>query len=195
MTLSSTEAEFVAMSVAATEIKFVVSLLGEIGGEMPPMPSILREDNTGAIFMAKNTAIGQRTKHVDIWYRFVNDMVQQGDLSVVHISGDENPSDVMTKNLPYALHAKHNSTIVNGTLGKFYDLRNMEDVKPSRATVVSADTTRRVVRPLSTTAGKSQTNDTGTICSAISQINACENGWTLVKSKSQKVNPSTTGID
>ena len=103
---------------------------------------------SGAIFMAKNTAIGQRTKHVDIRYRFINDMVQQGDLSVVHISGDENPSDVMTKNLPYALHAKHNSTIVNGTLGKFYDPRNTEDVKPSRATVVSADTTSRVVCPL-----------------------------------------------
>ena len=70
----------------------------------------------------------------------------------------------------------------------------MQFVKPSRATVVSADTTSRVVRPLLTTV-KGQTNDTGTICSAVSQINVCENGWTLVKSKSQKVNPNTTGID
>ena len=104
------------------------------------------------------------------------------------------PCDVMTKNLPYALHAKHNSTIVNGTLGKFYDPRNTEDVKPSRATVVSADTTSRVVHPSFTTV-KSQTNDTGTICFAASQINVCENEWTLIKSKSQKINPSTTGID
>ena len=59
VTLSTTEAEFVAMSVAATEIKFVVSLLSEIGKGPPLLPSILREDNTGAIFMAKNTAIGQ----------------------------------------------------------------------------------------------------------------------------------------
>ena len=64
------------MSVAATEIKFVVSILTEIGGEPPPLPSILQEDNTGVIFMAKNTAIGQCTKHVDIWYQFVNGMVQ-----------------------------------------------------------------------------------------------------------------------
>ena len=70
----------------------------------------------------------------------------------------------------------------------------VQRVKPSRATVVSADTTSRVVLPSSTT-DKGQTNDTGTICSAVSQINACENGWTLVKSKSQKVNPNTTGID
>jgi hypothetical protein len=193
VTLSSTEAEFVAMSIAATEIKFVVSLLTEIGGESPSLPSILREDNTGAIFMAKNTAIGQRTKHVDIRYRFVNDMVQQGDLSVVHIPGDENPSDVMTKNLPYALHHKHTKTILDGLLGKLCDPRNTEDVKLSRATVVPTDTTSRVVRP-SSTPDNGQAS-TGTSCSAVSQINACENGWTLVKSKSQKINPNNTGID
>ena len=67
-------------------------------------------------------------------------------------------------------------------------------VKSSRATVVSADTTSRVVCPLSTTV-KSQTNDTGTICSAVSQINACENGWTLIKFRSQKINSKNAGID
>ncbi|KAI2489962.1 Reverse transcriptase (RNA-dependent DNA polymerase) [Fragilaria crotonensis] len=70
VTLSSTEAEFVAMSMAATEVKFIVSLLTEMGNGpldsngpsgsgSPLLPSILREDNTGAIFMANNTAIGQ----------------------------------------------------------------------------------------------------------------------------------------
>ena len=68
VTLSLTEAKFVAMSMAATEIKFIVSLLTEMGNGPPAMPSILREDNTGAIFMAKNTAISQSTKHVDIRY-------------------------------------------------------------------------------------------------------------------------------
>ena len=107
MTLSSTESEFVAMSMVATEVKFIVSLLTEIGKLPPVLPSILKEDNTGAIFMAKNTAIGQRTKHVDVRYRFVNDMVLAGELLVDHIRSGENPSDCMTKNLPLALHAKH----------------------------------------------------------------------------------------
>ena len=61
VTLSITEEEFV-----ATEMKFVASLLSDIGKGPPLLPSILREDNTGAIFMAKNTAIGQRIKHMDI---------------------------------------------------------------------------------------------------------------------------------
>ena len=36
VTLSLTEAEFVAMSMAATEIKFIVSLLTEMGNVRPP---------------------------------------------------------------------------------------------------------------------------------------------------------------
>ena len=115
VTLSSTEAEFVAMSMVATEVKFVVSLLTEMGNgppdDGPPgngssgngllvLPSILKEDNTGAIFMAKNTAIGQRTKHVDIRYRFVNDMILANDLLVEHIRSGENPSDKETPVTP-----------------------------------------------------------------------------------------------
>jgi hypothetical protein len=60
VTLSSTESEFVAMSMVATEVKFIVSLLTEImgvhgsvhdghvgnGASGPMLPSILREDNT-----------------------------------------------------------------------------------------------------------------------------------------------------
>jgi hypothetical protein len=141
VTLSSTESEFVAMSMAATEIKFVVSLLTEIFKGPPTLPSILKEDNTGAIFMAKNTAIGQRTKHVDIRYRFVNDMVLCKDLSVEHIRSGDNPSDMMTKNLPLALFAKHALIVSAGQLGTLYDLQNTEDVESHSATVEATDTT------------------------------------------------------
>ena len=101
--------------------------------------------------MAKNTAIGQRTKHVDIRYQFVNDMVQQGDLTVVHIPDGDNPSDLMTKNLQHASHEKHTSTIVNGLIGDFCDSWNTEDNKLSCATVVSVDCISSVVRPSTNT--------------------------------------------
>jgi hypothetical protein len=113
-------------------------LLTEIGKVPPLLPSILKEDNTGAIFMAKNTAIGQRTKHVDVRYRFVNDMVLAGDLLVDHIRSGENPSDCMTKNLPLALHAKHAGIIHAGMLADLYDSRNTEDVEPYGTTVAIA---------------------------------------------------------
>ena len=125
--------------------------------------------------MAKNTAIGKRTNHVDIQYWFVNDMVQQGDLLVAHIPGNQNPSDVMTKNLPYALHHKHTKTISDGLLGELCDPQNTGDVEPSRAIVVSADSTNGAVCPLSSP-DNSQAS-TGTSCSDGSQINTCEDGY------------------
>ncbi len=128
MTLSSTEAEFVAMNMVATEVKFVVSLLTEMGNSPPVLPSILNEDNTGAIFMAKNTAIGQRTKHMDIRYRFVNDMILAKEIWVEHTRSRENPSNAMTKNLYLTLFGKHASIISDGLLGSFYDPQNTEDV-------------------------------------------------------------------
>jgi hypothetical protein len=61
VTLSSTEAEYVAMSQCAQEIKFIAMLLIEVTGDKNMiLPSILREDNTGAIFTAKNQQLGTR---------------------------------------------------------------------------------------------------------------------------------------
>ena len=129
ITLSSTEAEYVAMSSATSEIKFVTSVIEEILGKPPPLPSLLYEDNTGAIFMAKNIAVGQRTKHVDIRTRFTNDMVKNGKLKIIFIRSADNPADGMTKNLPSALHSKHFHTVYGGMLKKLIeDHQSREDV-------------------------------------------------------------------
>ncbi len=144
---------FVAMSMVATEVKFIVSLLTEImgvhgsshdghvgsGASGPMLPSILREDNTGAIFMAKNTVIGSRTKHVDVQYRFVNNMVLAEELSEEHIRSGENPSDCMTKNLPLAVFGKHAALICDGRLARLHEPTNTEDVRSNCATVGKID--------------------------------------------------------
>jgi hypothetical protein len=107
----------------------------EMGKGPQVLPSILNKDNTGAILMAKNTAIRQRTKHVDIRYRIVNDMILAKELWVEHIRSGENPSDAMTKNLPRALFGKNASIMSDRLLGSLYDPQNTEDVKSYCATV------------------------------------------------------------
>ena len=74
MTLSSTEAEYVALSACAQEVKFVSMLLGEINEVKKP--SVIYEDNQGAIFLAKNRQVGICTKHIDIRHNFLRDMVE-----------------------------------------------------------------------------------------------------------------------
>jgi hypothetical protein len=180
VTLSSTESEFVAMSMAATEIKFVVSLLTELFKGPPTLPSILKEDNTGAIFMAKNTAIGQRTKHVDIRYRFVNDMILCKDLSVEHIRSGDNPSDTMTKNLPLALFAKHAAVISAGRLGTLYDPQNTEDVESYSATVDADGITVEAISTTVLTTPYAMDDGSNGFCSA-ALLDASE--WTEVTRK------------
>jgi hypothetical protein len=122
--LSSTEAEYIAMSMCAQEVKFVSMLLNEMSKETKT-PSIIREDNTGALFLIENAQIGSRTKHIDTRYHFVRDMVRNEELQTVYVRSELNCADLCTKNLPRDKYEKHAKNILNGDMGRI--LR--EDVK------------------------------------------------------------------
>ena len=74
VTLSSSEAEWVALSEAVKEVIFVSQLLTSMKIHVQH-PIIVRVDNVGAIFMAQNVTTTSQTKHVDIRYKFVNEYV------------------------------------------------------------------------------------------------------------------------
>ena len=84
VTLSSSEAEFVALSEAAKEIKFIVQVMLSIGIEVE-LPVIVRVDNVGAIFMAENVSTSPRTKHVDVRYHFVREFVEDGFIKIIFV--------------------------------------------------------------------------------------------------------------
>jgi histone deacetylase 1/2 len=102
--MSSVEAEFLALSELAKELQWWYSMLSELGVAITD-PAIVWCDNTGAISLFKNKGHHERTKHVDLWYKFVRD--EMGDLvKVQHIRTDENISDVLTKTVkPQVLRA------------------------------------------------------------------------------------------
>ena len=111
VTLSSTEAEYVALSEAAKEVKYVYQLLMSMGVEVK-LPIVVRVDNIGAIFMSNNVAVSQRTKHVDIRYHFVREFVLDGFLKVVFVKTEDNDADIFTKNLNGELYARHAKKMV-----------------------------------------------------------------------------------
>jgi hypothetical protein len=57
VTLSSSEAEYVAMSEVVKEVKFMYYLLRDIGIEVK-LPIIVKTDNFGAMFMVQNSSSG-----------------------------------------------------------------------------------------------------------------------------------------
>jgi hypothetical protein len=134
VTLSSTEAEYVALSMCAQEIKFIMMLLDEIAAKFVETPSILREDNTGAIFTAKNQQIGARTKHIDVKHHHVKDMLEAGELELLFVKSEENFADLMTKNVREGIHTLLSVPLMNGTMATAFGGCDEEDVKNLVAT-------------------------------------------------------------
>jgi Reverse transcriptase (RNA-dependent DNA polymerase) len=140
--LSSTEAEYMAYSDAACSVKYLHMLVTEVMGDCP-RPAVLHEDNTGAIHLLKNDHIGKRTKHIDVRYRFVNNLVREGLIVAEFIRSEENAADIMTKNIVEKLFVKHSENIYEGRIFRIKDEKsgrptNKEDVK-ERALVESCD--------------------------------------------------------
>ena len=56
-------------------------------------------DNESAIRMADNPAEHSRTKHIDIWYHFLRDRQQKGDIEIAYVSTHNQLADIFTKPL------------------------------------------------------------------------------------------------
>jgi hypothetical protein len=57
------------------------------------------DNNQGAIALTKNAHLNEQSKHVDICYHFIQDLVEKGDLRVNYIPTVEIVVDSMTKPL------------------------------------------------------------------------------------------------
>jgi hypothetical protein len=123
VTLSSTEAEYVEMTNTVKEVCFVQQILSEL--ETNLTPAVICEDNTGAIFLATNSQVGMRTKHIDVRYHFLRDKVEGGEVVFIYVRSENNPSDLLTKNVRQQIHDRHAWNILNGTI----DCWNREDDK------------------------------------------------------------------
>ena len=111
VTLSSTEAEWVALSEAVKDIIFMLNLLGSMKIEVR-LPVTVRVDNIGAIFMSQNVTTTSNTKHVDIRTKFVFEYQEDGVIKIVFVRSEDNDSDIMTKNLGSLLHSKHSAKMI-----------------------------------------------------------------------------------
>jgi hypothetical protein len=77
VTLSSSKAEYIAMSEAVKEICFIYFLLKGMGVDFK-LTIVVEYDNVGAIFMVENSSSGIRTRHIDTRYHLVRGHVEDG---------------------------------------------------------------------------------------------------------------------
>ena len=65
VSISSTEAEYVSLTEVWKEILYVRQILFFMGVKVT-LPIRVRVDNSGAIFMTRNSSAGKSTKHIDV---------------------------------------------------------------------------------------------------------------------------------
>ena len=76
------------------------------------LPIVVRVDNLGAIFMSENVSVSQKTKHIDIRYRFVQEFVFDRFIKVIFVKTEDNDSDIFTKNLGGDSFERHSKKMI-----------------------------------------------------------------------------------
>ncbi|KAI3764834.1 hypothetical protein L2E82_14851 [Cichorium intybus] len=93
--LSTTEAEYMAIAEAAKELIWLKNFLSELG--MQQEDCVLHCDNQSAVHLAKNPVFHSRTKHIQMRYHFIRELINDETLNLKKILGTKNPADMFTK--------------------------------------------------------------------------------------------------
>lgn len=86
--LSTTEAEYIAASLASCEAVWLRKLFSELFRHVLDTTMIFC-DNQSGIRLSKNPVFHDCSKHIDIRYHFIRDMVQRGAIRLQHIRTDD----------------------------------------------------------------------------------------------------------
>lgn len=130
--LSTMEAEYIAAAIAVKDAVWIKQLLVEIGLWTEERAITLQVDNQSAIKFMENEITSKRSKHINVRYHFIRDVIKRGDVKVIYCPTQQQLSDILTKPLQRVV---------------FERLRNQLHVVPM------ADTLREAVGTCKATAG------------------------------------------
>jgi len=103
--LSSTEAEYMALTQATKEAIWLRGLLAELNYTQERATTLF-EDNQSAIALAKNPVHHARSKHIDIQHHFIREKIESNEIEISYKSTDDMIADALTKPLARPRFAK-----------------------------------------------------------------------------------------
>jgi len=98
--LSSSEAEYMAISEALKELLWLRSLLKSLGLEQTEETE-LKVDNQAAIALSKNPEFHKRSKHIGVRFHRIRQEQELGNVTVTYVSSDGQVADLLTKGLTW----------------------------------------------------------------------------------------------
>ena len=109
--LSTTEAEYMALSEVVKELKFIVQLLQTMNIEVE-LPTTVHVDNVGAIWLSNNRTTSDRTKHIDTRTSFVKEYQEDWKIILKFVKSEDNEADIFTKNTTNVIFQNHQKELV-----------------------------------------------------------------------------------
>ncbi|KAK3032119.1 hypothetical protein RJ639_037423 [Escallonia herrerae] len=94
-TLSTTEAEYMALTKAAKEALWLKGLVEELGFQQHGV--LLRCDSQNAMDLAKNQVFHARTKHIDVCYHRVWEWINSRQIVLHKVHINDNAANMLTK--------------------------------------------------------------------------------------------------
>jgi hypothetical protein len=98
--LRKVEAQYISTCSASCEAIWIQNLLTDLF-DLEMRETVILCDNQSCINMTENPVFHDRSKHIEICYHYICDMVQRGALKLEYISTDEQVADMLTKPLSH----------------------------------------------------------------------------------------------
>jgi Reverse transcriptase (RNA-dependent DNA polymerase) len=110
---SSTEAELISMDDILSKVLWTKLFMQEQGCKI--IENVIYRDNTSAMKLEMNgkTSSGKRTRHLQIKYFYVTDLIERKEVNIEHCSTDSMIADYMTKPLTGSKFNKFRRFIMN----------------------------------------------------------------------------------
>ena len=99
VSLSSTEAEYIALAEATQEGIWLRRLIEDFNGKKMEEKIVIYEDNQSCIKLIDNKKFSNRTKHIDTKFHFIRDLKEKGIIGYEYCPTNEMTADMLTKPL------------------------------------------------------------------------------------------------
>ncbi|GKB22482.1 hypothetical protein Tco_0861883, partial [Tanacetum coccineum] len=107
-------AEYMALTEAVKEAIWLKGLLEELGIKLNTVA--VNCDNQGVIHISRNHVFHERTKHINVRYHFIREVLEAKTVKVLKVSTEHNDADALTKVVP-GLKLQHCLELLNVGIG------------------------------------------------------------------------------